>query len=112
MGHRDILAAAAAALGILAGAALGAAPAIAIVGVTVIHPERDGDAAIARDQAVVVEGTRIKSIGPASSFRLVILDADPLADVQNLSRIYRVVKDGHVYDPHALMRSIGGDAAR
>jgi imidazolonepropionase-like amidohydrolase len=69
MGYRGILAAAAAALGILAGAAFGEAPTIAIVGVTVIHPEREGDAAIARDQTVVIEGTRIKSIGPASSSR-------------------------------------------
>ncbi|HWH40265.1 MAG TPA: amidohydrolase family protein [Usitatibacter sp.] len=69
MGYRGILGAAAAALGILAGGAVGAAPTIAIVGVTVIHPERDGDAAIARDQTVVIEGTRIKSIGPASSSR-------------------------------------------
>ncbi|HET7400318.1 MAG TPA: amidohydrolase family protein [Usitatibacter sp.] len=68
MGHRNILAAAAAALCILASAAHAAAT-IAIVGVTVIHPERDGDAAIARDQAVVIEGARIKSIGPRSSFQ-------------------------------------------
>jgi len=69
MGYRGILGAAAAALGILAGGAVGAAPTIAIVGVTVIHPEREGDAAIARDQTVVIEGTRIKSIGPAGSSR-------------------------------------------
>jgi cytosine/adenosine deaminase-related metal-dependent hydrolase len=30
---------------------------------------------------------------------LVILDADPLADVQNLSRIHRVVKDRKVFAP-------------
>jgi imidazolonepropionase-like amidohydrolase len=37
---------------------------------------------------------------------LVILDADPLADSGNLGRIYRVIKDGVVYDPQALMDSI------
>ena len=37
---------------------------------------------------------------------LVVLDADPLADVANLSRIYRVVKDGILYDPDALIASI------
>ena len=37
---------------------------------------------------------------------LVILDADPLADTGNLGRIYRVIKDGVVYDPQALMDSI------
>lgn len=34
---------------------------------------------------------------------LVILDADPLADTANLGRIHRVIKDGVVYDPQALM---------
>jgi imidazolonepropionase-like amidohydrolase len=37
---------------------------------------------------------------------LVILDADPTADVANLSRAYRVIKDGAVYDPAELIRSI------
>jgi imidazolonepropionase-like amidohydrolase len=37
---------------------------------------------------------------------LVVLDADPLADVANLSHVYRVVKDGVLYDPDALITSI------
>ena len=37
---------------------------------------------------------------------LVILDADPLADSGNLGRIYRVIKNGVIYDPQALMDSI------
>jgi predicted amidohydrolase YtcJ len=37
---------------------------------------------------------------------LVILDADPTANTANLSRIHRVIKDGHVFDPEELMRSI------
>ena len=39
---------------------------------------------------------------------LVILDADPLADVANLSRIHRTIKDGKVFAPEDLMRSISG----
>jgi imidazolonepropionase-like amidohydrolase len=39
---------------------------------------------------------------------LVILDGDPTADVRNLSTAWRVMKDGRLYDPHELMRSIGG----
>ena len=39
---------------------------------------------------------------------LVVLDADPLADVQNLSRVHRVIKDGKLYSPGELMRSISG----
>ena len=37
---------------------------------------------------------------------LVILDADPRADVANLERIDRVVKDGRVFSPGELVRSI------
>jgi imidazolonepropionase-like amidohydrolase len=37
---------------------------------------------------------------------LVILDADPLADVANVSRIHRVIKAGRVFVPETLMRSI------
>jgi imidazolonepropionase-like amidohydrolase len=37
---------------------------------------------------------------------LVVLDADPLANVANLSHIYRVLKDGVLYDPDALIASI------
>ncbi len=37
---------------------------------------------------------------------LVVLDADPLADIGNLAKVHRVLKDGVVYDPEELMRSI------
>jgi imidazolonepropionase-like amidohydrolase len=37
---------------------------------------------------------------------LVVLDADPLADVGNLARVHRVIKDGVVHDPEKLMESI------
>jgi hypothetical protein len=37
---------------------------------------------------------------------VVLLDADPLADVANLSRAERVIKAGVVYDPKALIDSI------
>jgi imidazolonepropionase-like amidohydrolase len=37
---------------------------------------------------------------------LVILDADPLADIGNLSKVYRTIKGGVVHDPEALMESI------
>src|SRR4051812_24343144 len=38
---------------------------------------------------------------------LVVLDADPLTDVQHLSRIHRVIKDGKVFAPEDLMGSLG-----
>jgi imidazolonepropionase-like amidohydrolase len=37
---------------------------------------------------------------------LVILDADPLADIANLARVHRTIKNGVVYDPAELMQSI------
>src|SRR3989454_6482757 len=40
---------------------------IAIVGATVIHPDRDLPSAIAPDSTVIVAGGRIESIGPAGS---------------------------------------------
>jgi imidazolonepropionase-like amidohydrolase len=38
---------------------------------------------------------------------IVVLDADPLTDLRNLSRIHRVIKDGRVFAPGELMRSLG-----
>jgi imidazolonepropionase-like amidohydrolase len=37
---------------------------------------------------------------------LVILDADPLADIGNLAKVHRTIKGGVVYDPEVLMESI------
>ncbi|HEY4137831.1 MAG TPA: amidohydrolase family protein, partial [Casimicrobiaceae bacterium] len=46
------------------------------------------------------------TIAPGRLADFVLLDADPTASVDNLSRVYRVVKDGTVYDPDELIRSI------
>ena len=45
-------------------------------------------------------------IAPGRLADLVILDDDPLRDAGNLSHIHRVIKDGIVFDPGGLMRSI------
>ena len=45
-------------------------------------------------------------IAPGRLADLVILDDDPLRDPGNLSHIHRVIKDGIVFDPGELMRSI------
>jgi len=37
---------------------------------------------------------------------LVILDADPLADIANLEKVHRTIRGGVVFDPAALMESI------
>src|SRR5205814_5673785 len=38
---------------------------VAIVGATVIHPERDGAAAVAPDTTIIISGARIQAVGPA-----------------------------------------------
>jgi len=48
----------------------------------------------------------VGAIAPGKLADLVLLDADPLADVGNLSRAERVIKGGVVYDPKALIDSI------
>ena len=48
----------------------------------------------------------IGTLAPGKLADLVILDADPLDDVTNLSRIHRVIKDGKVFVPEELIRSI------
>ncbi len=45
-------------------------------------------------------------IAPGKLADLVVVDGNPLADIANLSRIHRVVKDGLPFDPDALIGSI------
>ena len=65
-------------------------------------------------RAATVNGARAmgmeRQIGTLARGRLadlVILDADPLADIANLSRIHRVLKDGKLFVPEELVRSLG-----
>ncbi len=51
----------------LAGPSARAAATIAIVGATVVHPEREGAEGVAPDSTVIVEGERIRAAGPARS---------------------------------------------
>jgi imidazolonepropionase-like amidohydrolase len=44
-------------------------------------------------------------IAPGRLADLVVLDADPLADVRNLSAIHAVIKDGKVFSPEALLHA-------
>ncbi len=48
----------------------------------------------------------IGAIAPGMIADLVIVDADPLADIGNLARVHRTLRDGVVYDPEELMKSI------
>ncbi|HUL94740.1 MAG TPA: amidohydrolase family protein [Usitatibacter sp.] len=42
-------------------------PVTAIVGATVIHPDRDAAHAVVRDETIVVAGSRIRAVGPAAT---------------------------------------------
>lgn len=44
------------------------------------------------------------TIAPGKLADLVILDADPLADIRNTRRIHRVMRGGNLYEPLELMR--------
>jgi imidazolonepropionase-like amidohydrolase len=46
------------------------------------------------------------TLTPGKYADVLILNADPLANLQNLSHAYRVIKDGRVYDPEQLMQSV------
>ncbi|HKD43206.1 MAG TPA: amidohydrolase family protein [Myxococcaceae bacterium] len=46
------------------------------------------------------------SVAPGKLADLVVLDADPLASVDNLSRVHWTIKGGAVFEPAKLMQSI------
>lgn len=46
------------------------------------------------------------AIEPGKFADMVIVDADPLLDISNTRRVYRVVKGGEVYDPRELIAGI------
>ncbi len=45
-------------------------------------------------------------VAPGRLADLVLLDADPLASLSNLSRTWRVIKGGEVFDPRSLIDSL------
>jgi imidazolonepropionase-like amidohydrolase len=53
-------------------------------------------------------GREVGALAPGKLADVLILDADPLANIENLSKIHRVIKDGRVYSPDELIRSISG----
>ena len=46
------------------------------------------------------------TIGAGRLADMVILDADPLADIRNTSRIHLVVKGGRIHDPAEIERTV------
>jgi len=52
---------------------------------------------------VLGQAGELGAIAPGRLVDLVVLDADPLVDSANLGSVHRVIKDGRVYDPEALL---------
>jgi imidazolonepropionase-like amidohydrolase len=46
----------------------------------------------------------VGTIEPGRLADLVVLRADPLLDIRNVRRIELVIKEGHVFEPLALLR--------
>jgi imidazolonepropionase-like amidohydrolase len=63
--------------------------------------------------ATIVPATAMKTasdsgtIEPGKRGDLIVLDGNPLDDIRNTRRIYRVVTGGRVFDPAPLWRSVG-----
>jgi len=63
--------------------------------------------------ATVVPARVMKKIADSGTIEkgkrgdLIVLDGDPLSDVRNTRRIYRVITNGRVFDPASLWRSVG-----
>jgi imidazolonepropionase-like amidohydrolase len=62
-------------------------------------------AATWNNAAVVRRQHEIGSVRAGMLADFVILDADPLADIRNTRKIFRVVKGGQVLEPSVILRS-------
>jgi imidazolonepropionase-like amidohydrolase len=49
---------------------------------------------------------KVGVVAPGMLADLVLLDADPLADTGNVGKVYRVIKNGVVYEPEKLMEMV------
>lgn len=59
-------------------------------------------AATINNAHAVQESDTLGVVAPGRAADLVILDADPLADIRNMRRIHRVIHSGRICDPAAL----------
>ena len=62
--------------------------------------------------ARILGAADLGTLEPGKRADLVILDADPLVDIRNTRRIWRVVKDGRVVDRPAIAAAVAAAAAR
>lgn len=76
-----------------------------------MSPKAAIEAATARAALALRRADDQGTIRPGQRADLLVLDADPTADIRNTRRIHRVVKDGTVYDPVALLVQYERDTA-
>jgi imidazolonepropionase-like amidohydrolase len=72
-------------------------------------------AATSRAAARLDRAHEFGTIAPGLSADLVVLDADPLADIRNVRRIERVIARGRIHEPEKLLdagRSVHDPSAR
>jgi imidazolonepropionase-like amidohydrolase len=56
--------------------------------------------------AALLRNDQIGTVAAGKIADLLLLDADPLADIRNTTRIWRVVRAGVVYDPEELLANV------
>jgi len=59
--------------------------------------------------ALVNRSADLGTIAQGKLADLVILNADPLVDIRAVAAVRQVVKDGHVYSPHAILQESAAD---
>jgi imidazolonepropionase-like amidohydrolase len=79
-----------------------------------LHVTSWGGSARGALQAATIEAARALgvekesgSLEPGKRGDVLLLDADPLADIHNTRKVWRTVAAGAVYDPAPLWRSVG-----
>ncbi len=56
---------------------------------------------------IMHRGDRLGSVAPGKLADLILVEGDPVADITNIRRVSLVMKDGVIYQPDAVYRTIG-----
>ena len=58
---------------------------------------------------ILGKGDELGTVTPGKLADIIVVDADPLADIQNIRKVSWVMKAGRAYDPAALSEAAGKD---